>query len=132
MKFTLYPIYWLGDVVDDERFDLNQLPFDLTEGVRIEAVAGRFSKGTFDLFKAKLGTDIADLLEGVRYALVHRYDPESIVVDGQATGEEQNRESSEKLTRMLAACLRLIRPMRQHALLMRGTIRDDDGSFYVV
>ncbi|MGD0923345.1 MAG: hypothetical protein ABSA70_16515 [Terriglobia bacterium] len=123
MNFTLYPIYGLAGAVDDEQFDLNKLPFDVAEDVRIEAVFDRFWKGTFDLFKERLGTDRVDDLKSVRYALVHRYDPEP--------GEYQQRERSEKTVRMLAACLRLIRPMRQNALLMQGNFRDQDGTFDV-
>lgn len=124
MNFTLYPIYWLAGTVDDEQFDLNKLPFDVAEDVRIEAVLGRFRKATFDVFRARLGADRMGDLESVRYALVHRYDPEP--------GEYQRSESSEKTVRMLAACLRLIRPMRQNALLMQGNICDQDGTFDVM
>jgi hypothetical protein len=60
---------------------------------------------------------------------VHRYNPEAIVVDGEIIGEQHHGTESEKLVRMLAACLRLIRPMRLQALLMRGSVRDGDGSF---
>src|SRR5438552_11308493 len=118
MKFTIYPIYWLADHLDEEQFDLSKLPFHVTEGVRIEAVSGRFREGTFDLFKARLGADRMGDLESVRYALVHRYDP-------GASGDQQIQRS-EQIVRMLAACLRLIRPMRQNALLMRGDICDRD------
>ncbi len=122
MNFTLYPIYWLADVVDDEQFDPCKLPFDVAEGVRIEEVSDRFAKGTFNLFKEKLGTDRLDDLRRVRYAFVHRYpDP-----PGYPQGDH-----SEQTVRMLGACLRLIRPMRQSVLLMRGRIRDEDGTFDV-
>ncbi len=123
MNFTLYPIYWLaGALVDDEQFDLSKLPIDVAEGTRIEDVSGRFAKGTFELFREKLGTDRMEDLKRVRYALVHRYpDP-----TGYPHGER-----AEETVLMLAACLRLIRPMRQSALLMRGTIRVDDGTFDV-
>jgi hypothetical protein len=115
MDFTLYPIYWLADAIDDEQFDLNKLPFDVADGVRIEDVSGHFATGTFDLFREKLGTERLDDLKNVRYAFVHRYpDP---------TGYPQV-ENSEKTMLMLAACLRLIRPMRQNVLLMRGSIRN--------
>jgi len=133
MRFTLYPIYWLSGEVDDEQFDLNKLPFDITENVRIEDVSQRFRKDAFDLGKERLGTDILKELESVRYALVHRYDPEPVIDNetGEILGYKQYSESSEMLIRHVAACLRLIRPMRQHALLMRGSIRDEDGSFDV-
>lgn len=115
MNFTLYPIYWLADTIDDEQFDVTKLPFDVAEGVRIENVSGRFAAGTFDLFKEKLGTDRLDDLKRVRYALVHLYPDPS----GYPQGEH-----SEQTVLMLAACLRLIRPMRQSVPLMRGSIRN--------
>jgi len=50
MRFTLYPIYWVADPhLDPEPFDHNLLPFDITENVRIESLAGRFRPGTFAL-----------------------------------------------------------------------------------
>jgi hypothetical protein len=131
MKFTLYPIHWLADAVDDEQFDHDKLPFDVTEGVRIEAVSHRFRNGTFDLFKEKIGTDIVDKLERVEFALVHRYNPEPAVENRNIIGDDEHRQRSEELVRMLAAALRIIRPMRQDALLMHGNIRDEDGSFDV-
>jgi hypothetical protein len=115
MNFTLYPIYWLADTVDDEQFDVTRLPFDVAEDVHIENVSGRFAAGTFDLFKEKLGTDRLDDLKHVQYALVHLYPDPS----GHPQGEH-----SEGTVQMLAACLRLIRPMRQSVQLMRGSIRN--------
>lgn len=119
MRFSLYPIYWLSGEIDDQQFDLTKLPFDVTENVSIEAVWQRFRDHAFDLGKERLGTGILEELERVRYALVHRYE-----------ADEQSSRDSEILIRQIAACLRLIRPMRQSALLMRGEVRDD-GTFDV-
>jgi hypothetical protein len=130
MRFTLYPIQWLADEVDGHPFDKRQLPFDIFQGVRIEDVSQRFLKGTFDLFKARLGEEIIQKLERVRYALVHRYKPETTFVNGEFFGEVEQAQASENLIRRVAACLRLIRPMRQSALFMAGSIRDD-GTFDV-
>ena len=66
MNFTLYPIYWLADAVDDEQFDLSKLPFDVADDVHIEEVSARFATGTFDLFREKLGTERLDDLRSVR------------------------------------------------------------------
>lgn len=131
MRFTLYPIHGVADQIDGEPFDLTRLPFDICENVRVEAVGDRFRGDAFDLMHVRLGEDIMEVLQSVRYALVHRYEAEPIVEDGNIIGEAQHSEESEKLMRMMAACLRLIRPMRQHALMMRGRIRDEDGSFDV-
>ncbi len=128
MNFTLYPIYELASDLDGEPFDLTRLPFDITEGVRIEAV--KFHPATFDPHKETLGTYIVEELERVRFALVHRYKPKPIIVDEEIIGEQDTSEDSDKLVRMVAACLRLIRPMRQNALLMRGKVQND-GSFDV-
>src|SRR5215472_4150857 len=121
MRFTLYPIYWLSGELDDEQFDVSRLPFDITENVRIEEVSQRFRPDAFDLGREKLGTAVLEELERVRYALVHRYDPQPIIDKrtGAILGYKQSNESSETLIRQVAACLRLIRPMRQSALLMR-------------
>ena len=64
--------------------------------------------------------------------MIHRYDPQPIIdkQTGAILGYKQSNESSETLIRKVAACLRLIRPMRQSALLMRGEIRGD-GTFDV-
>jgi hypothetical protein len=128
VNFTLYPVYELASELDDERFDLTRLPFDITAGVRIEAVA--FRPATFDPHKERLGTYIVEELARVRFALVHRYKPNPIIVDEEIIGEQDTSGDSDKLVRMLAACLRLIRPMRQRALLMRGKV-GGDGSFDV-
>ncbi len=131
MNFTLYPIYWLADEASGEPFDLRCLPFEITEGVSIESVSERFREGEFDHLSSRVGTLVTDELRRVNFALVHRYDPEPIVVDGEVIAEKLRNPESEQLIKNLAACLRLIRPMRQHPLLMRGKVRDEDGSFYV-
>jgi hypothetical protein len=132
MNFTLYPIYWLSDGIDGAPpFDAATLPFEIAEGVRVERVAEHIGHNEFDLFRERSGTIVTEQLERVRFALVHRYDPQAIVVDGDIVGEQQNSSGSEQILRMLAACLRLIRPMRIEALLMHGSIRDEDGSFHI-
>jgi len=132
MRFTLYPIHWVADRhLDPEPFDHHLLPFEIIENVRIEAVAERFRPGTFDLWRRGLGGDLVEVLERVRYAVVHRYNAQAVIEDDQVIGEAQHSQASEELLHTLAALLRLIRPMRQHAMMMRGNIRDEDGSFDV-
>ena len=123
MRFTLYPIYWLSGAIDDEPFDLGKLPFDVVENVRIEVVSHQFRGDEFDLWKKNLGKDLVRELEGVEYALVHRYEPLPIVnpLTGERLGEQQRTNESETLVRQVAACLRLSRPMRQRALEMHGS-----------
>src|SRR5208282_2194889 len=45
-------------------------------------------------------------------------------------GEEVYDQKSSELIHNLAACLRLVRPMRESSLLMQGGVRDD-GTFDV-
>jgi hypothetical protein len=132
MRFTLYPFAGVADELDDEPFDLDTIPVDITDTVRIEAVQERFRQDAFDHARQMLGDEIVESMRRVRYALVHRYDPRPIIdpATGQTIGEQIRNQDSEQLVRELAACLRLIRPMRQHALSMRGTIRED-GTFDV-
>jgi hypothetical protein len=88
MRFTLYPISWVADPhLDPEPFDHNLLPFDVTENVRIESLDGKFRPDTFALGADRHGTEIRENLENVRYALVHRYDPQTIIEDGEFIGE---------------------------------------------
>lgn len=132
MRFTLYPISSIAEAWDDEPFDLGRLPFDIAEGVSIEAIGERFRADAFDHHARMLGEEIVDCLRGVRYALVHRYDPEPVEdpETHRIIGEQQISQQSEVLIRSVAACLRVIRPMRQRALLMRGGVRED-GTFDV-
>jgi len=124
MRFTLYPIYWVADPhLDPEPFDHNLLPFDITENARIESLAGRFRPDTFALGADRHGT--------VQYALVHRYDPQPVFANGEYVGDAQFSQQSETLVRELMACLRLVRPMRATALVMRGSVRDEDETFDV-
>ncbi|MGE5111388.1 MAG: hypothetical protein ACM3JB_11060 [Acidobacteriaceae bacterium] len=82
---------------------------------------GVFRPGTFDAGITRYGTSIKEELESVRFAIVHRYVPPEV---------PDARSSSETTVRNVMACLRLIRPMRSRALMMRGEVRDD-GTFDV-
>jgi len=128
MNFTLYPITWLATNLDEEPFDMNRLPFDLADGVRIERVAERFPEGSFKLWKERIGGLAIEALTGIRFALVHRYDPRQTIIGSEVYDP---RVSSERLVRLVAACLQLIRPMRERAYLVHGSVQDADGSFSV-
>jgi len=132
MNFTLYPVYWLADAIDDAPFDLSRLPFDITDGVRIESVREHFLPGAFDLWKENLGSKAIEELQRIQFALVHRYALAPIVIDDELIGEQVHSSDSEGLLTIIAACLRLIRPMRQNALLIHGKVREADGSFDVM
>src|SRR5258707_147797 len=126
--FTLYAIYSLGQH-DEEPFDTEVLPLEIINGVRIEHVAPFLKADTFDYVKLEMGTHPVKQLEGVEYAIVHRYEIPANYVYG--VENQEPREKSEELVRNIAACLRLIRPMRQYALSMHGTVRED-GTFDVM
>jgi len=130
MKFTLHNIYHLSGGAGDELFDLNKLPFPLTENVQIEDVSSRFRQDAFDLWREHIGIDRWKVLKRIRYALVHRYDsgPTFNEETKRFTSETEITQQSENLVRSLVACLRLIRPMRQSVSLIHGDIRED-GSF---
>jgi hypothetical protein len=131
-NFSLYAIYGIAGGADDEQFDTGLLPFDLIEGVRIDDVSTLLKADTFDLVRERMGSDAVRQLQGVRYALVHRYSPKA-VTDGEGNwvGEEVHSQRSQELVHNVAACLRLIRPMRQPVHAMHGTVRVD-GSLDVV
>src|SRR4051812_43660198 len=127
MRFSLYPIHRLtSEYLDTEPFDHSVLPFQIMDGVTLEAVADRFRPDTFEWHKRKLGEDLVGILAGVEYALVHRYTPQVTIEDGEVVPEVEFYARSEQLVRNLSACLRLVRPMRQHPLMMKGIVRDED------
>jgi hypothetical protein len=127
MNFTLYAIHWLANVVSGTPFDQTRLPIDIAEGVRIESVRERFREDAFQPSSASVGTIVLEKLKGVEFALVHRYSPDPIVFEGVFVGEQDHSNTSRELVKMLAACLRLIRPMRLNAQVIYGRIRDDES-----
>jgi hypothetical protein len=94
-----------------EGFD-KRLPFDIAQDVSIEDVSALIQANAFDGFRGRMGTDAVETLHYIRHALVHRYDPRTIIDrdTNEIIGEEQYSKQSEQLVRNLAACLRLIRP----------------------
>jgi len=125
-NFSLYGIYDLAGGADDEHFDRTLLPFSVVEGVQIENVSALLTTDTFDCVKERIGSDAMSHLRGVEYALVHRYSPKAFLdSDGNWVGEEIQSQSSADLVRNVAACLRIVRPMRQSAQLMWGGVRED-------
>lgn len=127
--FTLYDIYALETYPESDAFDKKRLPLEITSNIRIENVEPLLKKDTFAFVTPRMGTDAARYLEKVDYALVHRFELNSAP---GVTLDEQEKQKNESVTlvRNIAACLRLIRPMRQFALSISGTVRED-GSFDV-
>lgn len=87
----------------------------IASDVTLEDVSPLFKKDTWNWLEGEIGKRDLDVLKSVRHALVHRYSSRLY-----GTGE-----LSANLVRNLAACLRLIRPMRQFALVMHGPIHAD-------
>ena len=121
----MYAIYSLAKSQweEEEQFNISRLPFDIAEGVRIEDVSRFIRDGTFKLMEKRKGSDEVEALQRTRYALVHRFDAEMTIKNGEVISTEDYIQRSEQLVRKVAACLRLIRPMRQSSTFMRGNIR---------
>jgi hypothetical protein len=130
-SFTLYAIYGVASQSGEEQFDLIRLPFDIAEGVRIEDVSAFIRDGTFKFVEKRMGSDDVEQLQNTHYALVHRFDGRATFKDGDLVQEHEHNARSEQLIRKVAACLRLIRPMRQSAQFMQGHVRED-GTFDVL
>lgn len=129
-NFTLYALHGLSQAWDEEPFDMGRLPFDLGRGVTVEDVSELLKKAEAfsEYVTTQMGTRAIESLKAIRYALVHRYERTPIIVEGQVVGETDHNDESIVLMRNVAACLRLIRPMRQDASLMFGKVRND-GTF---
>lgn len=134
VKFNLHAVYALAkaDFRGDDHFD-RPLPLEIAEGVCFENVAALISPASFDFVRASMGTDATKKLEGIDYALVHRFEPRMHYDEGtkKLNTEAMQEHDSEQLVFMLVNCMRLIRPTREDAQNMHGTVRAD-GSFDVM
>lgn len=124
-NFTLYTIYSLDRLGDDEPFDLSRLPLEICDGVFLEDLKPLLKKDAFDYVTAQMGTWAVERLKQSRYAFVHRYDLQSKGVDGMLIEEHKLAEQSTILLRNIAACLRLIRPTRQITEIIHGKVKED-------
>jgi hypothetical protein len=91
----------------------------------IKDVSHLLDDETFILVEKCLSQDDVKKMRSIKYAIVHEYEAYgsgAIRVDDSQTPDER----SEYLTRMAAACLTIIRPMRQRAMLVQGEI-DEKG-----
>ena len=114
-RVSLYPINGLAGSWDDEQFDYSVLPATIVPGVTIEDVSSMFTSDAWSLFEDEMGKRDVEALKAVRFAIVHRYQPTYLQPDAD--------EESSTLVHNIAACLRLIRPMRQFALLIAGDLQ---------
>jgi len=121
-KFILHPVYSLAsEGFDDRSFDYGMLPMPICDGVTLEDVRGLLPDDAFSTWKGYLSKEESEHLEHIRYALVRRFDESWI--------PSKDRDAFEPVEAVMA-CLRLIRPMREHLGLVRGDIQDD-GRFAV-
>lgn len=118
-RIALYPIPGVAHECDDEPFDLSVLPAPIVPGVTVEDVSSLLSEDAFNWLKGEMGRYKVQAMQAVRYAIVYRYQPGQIDVRGEAD------RKAEALVWNLAACLRLIRPMRQRASFIRGVVQPD-------
>ncbi|HKS80163.1 MAG TPA: hypothetical protein VJR23_01540 [Candidatus Acidoferrales bacterium] len=115
-KVNVYAIVGLTQDWEDEPFDLSQLPARILPDVTIEDVAPMFAEDAFALFKGELAPRKFRLLQNVKYAIVHRFQSPPVHDDSASKLEIG------ELVYKLAACLRLIRPMRQFATMIHGEL----------
>jgi hypothetical protein len=119
---SLYPIYRLADATDDEPFDFSVLPLKVAPDVTIETVSPMFGPETWTWVQHDLSRRDIDYLKSVRHAIVHRYQVSDVAFLGD--GGTADRDSAQLLYN-LAALMRLIRPMRQFAMYMGGSLQAD-------
>jgi hypothetical protein len=117
----IYPILGVTSRHLDEPFDLSQLPIEILPGVTIEDTEPLFKPDSFDTWRGFLAQREFEALQRVRFGIVNRYEPFDPVI-GSSSGTEKNAEA---IVRYLAACLRLIRPMRQEASYIRARLLPD-------
>ena len=119
---TLYPIVGVAADWDDEPFDESKLPATILPGVTIENVSKMFKDDAWDLFQPRLSQRGIQTLKDVEHSIVHRFNPGQSYVNGEIVNPELK---SRQLIERVAACLRLIRPTKQFAMPIHGSIRPD-------
>src|SRR5271170_3804195 len=121
-KVTLYPIAGLAAKWDDEPFDESKLPATIIPEVTIENVTTMFTENTWGLFENALSQRDMQTLKHIEHAIVHRYFFTDSYVLGAGLSPDQR---SQQIVERIAACLRLVRPMKQFAMRISGLIRPD-------
>ena len=118
IRVTIYPVAGLAESWEDEPFDESTLPSDIVPDVTVENVRLMFKDDTWNLFEGEISKRDLEVLRRIKHAIVHRY-------SSRLYGSGDLEQQSATLVHNLAACLRLIRPMRQHALVINGPIQED-------
>jgi hypothetical protein len=117
-RVTLYPIAAIARSWEDEPFDESTLPATIVPDVTVENVAPMFKGDTWSLFEGEISKRDLEVLRGIKHAIVHRY-------SSRRYGTGELEQQSATLVHNIAACLRLIRPMRQYALVINGPLQAD-------
>lgn len=134
-RFSLVPIgYWASGPktggAEDDDFDRGLLPFEVVPNVFIENVSSLIRKGEFDIYESFTGQYAVRELERIQYVIIHRYPEYSTdPITGQILVGSTLTEQSRSTVHQIAACLRLIRPMRVLAQFCEGNVAED-GSLY--
>jgi len=115
---TLYHIAGVAGSWEDEPFDESTLPAAIVPDVTLENVTLLFKNDTWSWVEGEIGKRDLEVLKRVKHAIVHRY-----FSSRYGTGDLE--QQSANLVHNLAACLRLIRPMRQFALVINGALQAD-------
>jgi len=118
-RINLYAIASVAHLWDDEPFDHSKLPARIVPTVAIENVESMFGGDAFDIFEPDLSKREMQALKSVKYALVHRFQT------GSYHDQETRKLEPGEIIYNLAGCLRLIRPMRQFATMIHGTLTTD-------
>jgi hypothetical protein len=117
-RVTLYPLAGLTGDWEDEPFDHSKLPAMITPDVTVENVARMFRTDTWDFFEKEMSKRDMEVLRRINSGIVHRY-------LSTRYGTSEPEQNSIQVVHNVAACLRLIRPMRQYALVINGALEPD-------
>jgi len=117
-KIVLYAINAVSPQWSDKPFNIAALPFSILPDVSVEDVSTLVTEDTFDWAKSTLSYENLKTLKSIRYAIAYRYQTQN-----SSYGDEDVDAETHITT--IAACLRLIRPMRQNAVVAQGNITAD-------
>jgi hypothetical protein len=104
-----------------------RLPVDIAEGVTLEDVYPLLTPDHFDRYRCEIGTSVAKRLQGIRHALIHRFDtdPEVDAEKEHILTESMKDADSKQRVTGIRALLRLIRPTREEAQSVHGYVLAD-------
>src|SRR5271155_5334640 len=108
-RVMIYPIAGLAGAWEDEPFDLAKLPATIAPDVTLEDASPMFNGDTWKWVEREMGKRDMEVLERGKHAIVHRY-------ASTEYGSGEDDIEAARVVESIAACLRLIRPMRQFAL----------------